>query len=74
MFAGETLEQVVQEISRYSELNIQITDPSLKTLKIGGQFRIGEINAMFDVLESNFNIQVNQLTNGQVTLSQGQSL
>jgi len=74
MFAGETLEQVVREISRYSELNIQITDPSLKTLKIGGQFRIGEINAMFDVLESNFNIQVNQLANGQVTLSPGQSL
>ena len=74
MFAGESLEQVVQEISRYSELNIQITDPSLKTLKIGGQFRIGEINAMFYVLESNFNIQVDQLANGQVTLSQGQSL
>ena len=74
MFAGESLEQVVREISRYSELNIQIIDPSLKTLKIGGQFRIGEINAMFDVLESNFNIQVNQLANGQVTLSPGQSL
>ncbi|MCT2533627.1 FecR domain-containing protein [SAR92 clade bacterium H231] len=73
MFAGESLEQVVHEISRYSELNIRITDPSLKTLKIGGQFRIGETNAMFDVLESNFNIQVDHLANGQVTLSSGPS-
>ena len=72
MFAGETLEQVVQEISRYSPLNIQITDPSLKTLKIGGQFRIGETNAMFDVLESNFNIQVSHLANGNVELSKGE--
>ena len=79
MFAGETLEQVVHEISRYSPLNIQITDPSLKTLKIGGQFRIGETSAMFDVLESNFNIQVSHLANGHVQLSRaelskGQSL
>ena len=74
MFAGETLEQVVQEISRYSALDIQITDPNLRSLKIGGQFRIGETNAMFDVLESNFNIHVSHLANGQVKLSAGQSL
>ena len=72
MFSGETLEQVVQEISRYSELSIQITDPNLKTLKIGGQFRIGQTNAMFDVLESNFNIQVTHLANGQVQLSRAE--
>ena len=72
MFAGETLEQVVHEISRYSPLHIQITDPSLKTLKIGGQFRIGETNAMFDVLESNFNIQVSHLANGHVQLSRAE--
>ena len=72
MFAGETLEQVVHEISRYSDLKIQIADPSLSQLKIGGQFRIGQTQAMFDVLESNFNIQVSHLQNGQVSLSAGQ--
>lgn len=72
MFAGETLEQVVHEISRYSEQTIRITDPNLRQLKIGGQFRIGQTQAMFDVLESNFNIQVSHLDNGHITLSAGQ--
>lgn len=72
MFAGETLQQVVHEISRYSGLNIQITDPALSQLKIGGQFRIGETEAMFNVLESNFNIQISHLPGGQISLSAGQ--
>lgn len=74
MFAGETLEQVVYEISRYSDLKIQIADPKLRQLKIGGQFRIGQTEAMFDVLESNFNIHIRRLQSGQIVLSSGQQL
>ena len=73
MFAGETLEQVVAEISRYSDLTINITDPNLRSLKIGGQFRIGETQAMFDVLESNFNISINRQSNGDISLASGPS-
>lgn len=69
MFNGEPLAEVIAEISRYSDLEIIITDPALKTLSIGGQFRVGETDAMLAVLAANSDLQVNRLDNGRVEIS-----
>ena len=68
-FSGEPLEEVVREISRYTTISIDIVDPSVKSLQIGGRFRVGNIESLFAVLESNFGVEVNRLSYNRVELS-----
>lgn len=69
LFAGDSLEDVVAEISRYTTMSIEIVDPALKEIRIGGQFRVGDIRGMFDVLEANFGLSVTLLENNRVQIS-----
>lgn len=57
LFTGETLTEVVNEISRYTTANIEIVDPAIANIRIGGQFRVGETDYMLKVLSSNFDIE-----------------
>jgi len=68
-FAGDPLEQVVDEISRYTTVSIEITDPAVRAIKIGGQFPVGETNAMLDALEANFGLRVTRMGQDHVLLS-----
>jgi len=68
-YNGEPLEQVVAEISRYTNLSIQIEDPSVKAIKIGGQFQVGETEAMLASLEANFALRVTRLDDDRVVLT-----
>ena len=61
IFAGEPLEQVVGEISRYTSVKIDIVNPKLKTLEVGGRFETGELEALLDVLEVGFGVQVSHV-------------
>lgn len=58
IFAGEPLGQVVSEIGRYTSARIEIKDPKLDGLQVGGRFNVGDIDALFNVLESAFDVQV----------------
>ncbi|NIB40562.1 DUF4880 domain-containing protein [Pseudomaricurvus alkylphenolicus] len=68
VFAGEPLSQVVEDVNRYMPVTIEIADPQLRDLRIGGRFKVGELEAMFDVLESGFGIQVTQLDDRHIQL------
>ncbi len=68
-FNGDPLEAVVDEISRYTTISIEISDPSVRAIKIGGQFPVGETDAMFDALEANFGLRVTRLSHDHVLLS-----
>lgn len=68
VFAGESLEEVVEEVSRHTPIVIEVTDPDLKKLRIGGQFQAGETDALFDVLESGFGVKINRLSASHVQL------
>ncbi|MGS2722632.1 FecR family protein [Porticoccus sp. GXU_MW_L64] len=69
MFSGEPLEQVVAEISRYTNLSIEIADPEVRALKIGGQFRVGDTDDMLDSFETNMGLEVQRLGYNQVRIS-----
>ena len=60
LFAGEPLAQVIDEVNRYTKLDIQIIDADIADLSIGGQFKVGEIEAMLKVLETSFGINVSR--------------
>ena len=69
IFSGEQLDQVVEEISRYTPVKIVITDPELNMLRIGGRFKIGETDAMLEVLETGFGVSVNRVSKDLVYLA-----
>jgi transmembrane sensor len=69
VFAGESLEEVVAEVSRHTPILIEVTDPELKKLRIGGQFQAGETDALFDVLESGFGVKITRINKGHVQLN-----
>jgi transmembrane sensor len=68
VFAGESLEEVVQEITRHTQVKIDVIDPQLKSMRIGGQFQVGETDTLFYVLESGFGISVKKLNDHHVQL------
>ena len=68
VFAGESLEEVVKEISRHTSIRIDVPDPVLRKMRIGGHFRTGETDALFHVLESGFGIQVKKLNDNHIEL------
>lgn len=68
IFAGESLEEVIEEIIRHTPVQIDVLDPQLKSMRIGGQFQIGETDTLFYVLESGFGISVKKLNDHHVQL------
>ena len=62
VFSGEPLAQVVEEINRYTSVKFVINDPELNMLRIGGRFKIGETDAMLEVLETGFGVNVNRVS------------
>lgn len=69
MFNGESLEEVVREVGRYTPIEINIEDQTLRTRRIGGYFRAGEIDDLLATLESDFGIRVERIGDSEVNLS-----
>ena len=68
-FSGESLETVVSEISRYTAVNIEISDPAVRAIRIGGQVPVGQTDAMLAALEDNFGLRIQRLSPNHVVLS-----
>lgn len=66
VFDGETLEQVVQELKRYTPLQIRIPHKKTRQIKVGGVFKIGDLESFFEALERGFNIEVKEVVPGKV--------
>ena len=60
-FAGDPLEQVVAEISRYTTVTVDIPDPEVRAIRIGGRIAVGETDGMIAALETNFGLRVTRI-------------
>ena len=69
MLTGESLETVVAEMNRYTRVTIEVSDPELQQLRVGGRLPIGETEAMLQALETNFGLQVSYTSHDKVLLS-----
>ena len=69
VFQGETLDQVIEEVSRYTDVSIVISDASLRNTRIGGTFQTGEIEPLLGALEASFGISVDRVGDDLVYLS-----
>ena len=66
IFSGESLEQVIAEISRYTPVQIEIVNPELRLLEIGGQVEVGDTDSMFKALEVNFGLTIKRISYNHV--------
>lgn len=72
IFAGDPLSKVVSEVSRYTSTTIEIADPELRSLMIGGRFKVGELEALLDVLGAGFGVQISYVDNDHIKLHSAQ--
>lgn len=56
IYTGQPLKEVLADVSRYSDIKIELADPALEDLPVGGAFRTDQIGAIFAALENNFGV------------------
>lgn len=61
VFSGEPLSEVVRQVNRYSSVTLEVTDPKIASIAIGGRFKIGDLDAVLAALRSNFGIDSVQI-------------
>lgn len=69
IFRGEALEDVLQEISRYTEVQFELADDDkLKQIQVAGLFKAGDVNGLLEVFRHNFNISYERLSRDKILL------
>ena len=69
IFENETLQSLVTEVSRYTDRQLIVADNASKNRRVGGQFKVGDTQAVLDALELGFGIKVQRITEKQIYLS-----
>jgi transmembrane sensor len=68
-FQGDTLAEVIEEASRYTETRITIEDPDIESLHVTGYFRAGDIDTLLELIESNEGVAVRRINPGLVQIT-----
>ena len=67
VFVDETLETIVNEISRYTPVRVVILDSNLKDIRLSGRFRIGDTEAFLEAVEiSRKHIHIDRSEDGKM--------
>ncbi|AWB65844.1 hypothetical protein C2869_05040 [Saccharobesus litoralis] len=70
VFRGESLEDAVAEISRYTKIKIELTaDTNLRNTKVAGVFKTGDVEGLLNALQHNFAIQGKKQADGTIVLT-----
>ena len=56
IYSGQPLTEVLADISRYTDIQIELADPGLRNLPVGGAFSVNQTDAIFAALENNFGV------------------
>lgn len=68
-FHGEPLRKVVAEISRYTDMVIEIEDEQLAERRVVAYYEIGKVEPMFEALKLTANVQVDRINDQHVRLT-----
>ena len=69
IYTGQPLAEILADVSRYSDIKIELTDPALENLPVGGAFRTDQIGAIFAALQENFGLHAEWIDPEHVRLS-----
>jgi len=70
-FKGDPLSQIVEEVSRYTEAEIEILDEDIRDVRLGGYFRIGDLESLASALDLGFDIQLEIVSDDLIQISRG---
>ena len=62
VFQAEPLQNVVNEVSRYTNLKIVIPERSTREMKVGGLFKVGDTESLFEALRDGFDIHAKEIS------------
>lgn len=69
VFRGETLQDALNELSRYTPDNFKIVDSRINDLRIAGLYKAGDTEGLLSALKENFNIASLRTADGVIELS-----
>ena len=72
IFDGDTLENALEEVNRYTPVRFEINDEKLANLKVSGYFKANDIDGLLESLRFNFDIQYQKYANNVINLSYAQ--
>ncbi len=67
LFQENTLEEVIKEVSRYTQVVIE-ADEAIKDIKVGGYFKAGDIDGLLIAMRENFNVDAQYITDNSIYL------
>jgi transmembrane sensor len=68
VFEDKALEDVLAEMERYTHTRFVVHSPELRTLRIWGKFRTGDVGALRSALRKDFGVFSRKDTRGRVVL------
>ena len=69
VFSGETLDEALIEVSRYTTTKFELDGDELTKIKVAGYFKANDIDGLLTSLSTNFNIQFEKMSNNSIRLS-----
>ena len=69
IFRGESLEEAVSEVERYTEVQFIFLDEESKKVRVAGLFKAGDVDGLLAALRQNFNITYEWVADDTITLS-----
>ena len=69
IYSGQPLAEVLADIGRYSDIEIELADPALRDLPVGGAFSVNQTEAIFAALENNFGVHAEWIDARHVRLT-----
>ena len=70
IFRGESLEEAVKEINRYTSVEFVFMSEDLKKMRVAGLFKAGDVEGLLATLRENFDIVSQRDGDGKVLLSE----
>jgi transmembrane sensor len=69
IFQGEPLEVVLSEVDRYTNTEFVVADEALRSVRVGGYFRAGDIDGLLIALRENFRIDSHRDAQNRIVLT-----
>ncbi|MBE8716358.1 FecR family protein [Cellvibrio polysaccharolyticus] len=69
VFRGESLQNALDELSRYTPETFKVIDPRITDVRIAGLYKAGDIESLLLALKENFNIDHARTAGGVIELS-----
>lgn len=69
IFRGESLEEAVSEVGRYTEVQFIFLDEASKKIRVAGLFKAGDVDGLLAALRQNFDISYEWVADDKITLS-----